>query len=210
MAAYDAAGLRQRGVDWLLHGRTAALPRSGDAQTSERNAIHPAAPGDEPVADRVVDARRTAFGWAGLRNGKGAVQLWVDGDLGLELTMILLGLNILATLATLRTGAAGGRLTPSLSIGALLAIVLGAGWHQFWPVVPLAAFAMVGAAAFLAVSIWMPLAAIALAFELTRADQDFLVPVLFAVCGALAMSWFCEDNSRPEQRCPIFRPVTSP
>jgi H+/Cl- antiporter ClcA len=127
-----------------------------------------------------------------LGNGKGPIQLGLDGDVGLRLAIILLGLKVLATVASLRAGAAGGLLTPGLSIGALLAIVLGTGWNQLWPLVPTGAFAMVGAAAFLAVSMRMPLTAVALVFALTRADQDFLVPVLFAVAGALATSWFCE------------------
>jgi H+/Cl- antiporter ClcA len=40
----------------------------------------------------------------------------------------------------------------------------------------------------------MPLTAMVLVFELTGADQDFLVPVLLAVSGALAASWLCEKT----------------
>lgn len=129
-----------------------------------------------------------------LGNGKGPLQLGLDGDVGVELAIMLLGLKILTTIASLRAGAAGGLLTPGLSIGALLAIALGTGWNQLWPLVPTGAFALVGAAAFLAVSMRMPLTAVVLVFEFTRADQDFLVPVLFAVCGALATSWLCEKR----------------
>jgi H+/Cl- antiporter ClcA len=129
-----------------------------------------------------------------LGNGKGALQLGLDGDVGLDLAITLLGLKIIATTASLRAGAAGGLMTPSLSIGALLAIVLGAGWNLFGPPVPTSAFAMVGAAAFLSASMRMPLTAMVLVFELTGADQDFLVPVLLAVSGALAASWLCEKT----------------
>jgi len=129
-----------------------------------------------------------------LGNGKGPLQLGLDGDVGVELAIVLLGLKVLATTASLRAGAAGGLMTPGLTIGALLAIILGTGWNQLWPLVPMGAFAMVGAAAFLAVSMRMPLTAVVLVFEFTRADQDFLVPVLFAVCGALATSWLCEKR----------------
>jgi H+/Cl- antiporter ClcA len=129
-----------------------------------------------------------------LGNGKGALQLGLDGDVGLDLAITLLGLKIIATTASLRAGAAGGLMTPSLSIGALLAIVLGAGWNLFGPPVPTSSFAMVGAAAFLSASMRMPLTAMVLVFELTGADQDFLVPVLLAVSGALAASWLCEKT----------------
>jgi H+/Cl- antiporter ClcA len=127
-----------------------------------------------------------------LGNGKGPIQLGLDSDVGLGLAITLLGLKVLATTASLRAGAAGGLLTPGLSIGALLAVVLGAGWNQFWPPVPAGAFAMVGATAFLATSMRMPVTAVTLVFEFTRADQNFLVPMLFTVCGALAMAWLLD------------------
>ena len=41
-------------------------------------------------------------------------------------------------------------LTPGLANGALLAIILGGAWSLVWPGVPLGAFAIIGAAAFLA------------------------------------------------------------
>ncbi len=129
-----------------------------------------------------------------LGNGKGPLQLGLDGDVSLALAIMLLGLKVLATTASLRAGAAGGLMTPSLSVGALLAIVLGSGWNQLWPPVPTGAFAMVGAAALLAASQRMPVTAVALVFEFTHAEQDFLVPVLFAVAGALATSRLLENR----------------
>ncbi len=121
-----------------------------------------------------------------LGNGKGPVQLGLNSEIGLKLAAILLVLKLLATTACLRCGAEGGMLTPGMTIGALLATVLGAGWSVLWPGTPLGAFAIVGATAFLSASMTMPLTATALIMEFTRVDHDFLVPILLAVGGAMA------------------------
>src|SRR6516165_2786118 len=85
-------------------------------------------------------------------NGKGPSQLGFDGELGVKLAVSLLALKVLAITASIRAGAAGGVLTPSLTVGALLAVVLGHLWNLVFPSIPTAAFASVGAAAFLASS----------------------------------------------------------
>jgi H+/Cl- antiporter ClcA len=114
---------------------------------------------------------------------------------GVKLAATLLILKLLVTTANLRARADGGLLTPGLTIGALSGIILGGGWNQIWPFIPPGAFALVGGAAFLAVSMPMPVTTTALIFEFTRADHDFLVPVLLAVSGALAVSRLCENAS---------------
>ena len=106
----------------------------------------------------------------------------LEGDLGLRLAATLLVLKVLATLACLRGGAEGGLLTPGMSIGALIGVLLGMAWSQFWPSpAGQGAFALVGAVAFLSVSQRMPITAITLGFEFTGADHDFAVPMLIAV-----------------------------
>jgi H+/Cl- antiporter ClcA len=124
-------------------------------------------------------------------NGKGPAQLEFDGDLGVKLAGALLVLKLLAVTAALRAGAAGGVLTPSLTVGALLANVLAAAWSLVLPGAPTGAFAVVGAAAFLAASMNMPLTAIVLATEFTRVSYDFLVPILIAVAGSVATLQIC-------------------
>ena len=49
-------------------------------------------------------------------------------------------------------------------------------------------FAVIGAAAFLATSMRVPLTAIVLIVEFTQPTQAFLVPVLIAVAGSVATS----------------------
>src|SRR5271166_3347740 len=136
-------------------------------------------------------------------NGKGPSQLGFDGDLGVTLAMSLLALKVLAITASIRAGAAGGVLTPSLTLGALLATILGYLWNLVFPSVPTAAFAIVGAAAFLASSMNMPLTAIALAIEFTRVGQDFWVPIFLAVAASVASLHACvrrEANAPAEPR----------
>ncbi|MBR0648496.1 chloride channel protein [Roseomonas terrae] len=126
-------------------------------------------------------------------NGKGPIQLGLEGDLGLRLAAMLLVLKVLATLAALRAGAAGGLLTPGMSIGALAGVLLGAAWSLWWPSAPgQAAFALVGAVAFLAVSQRMPITAIMLGFEFTGADHDFAVPMLIGVALASGTARACD------------------
>ncbi|MGQ7938448.1 chloride channel protein [Paraburkholderia sp. D1E] len=119
-----------------------------------------------------------------LGNGKGPAGLAFDGGLTMSLAAMLLVLKVVITASSLRVGAEGGLLTPGLANGALLAIVLGGAWSLFWPGASLGAFAVVGATAFLASSMQMPITAVVLVFEFTRVSHDFLIPVLFAVGGA--------------------------
>jgi H+/Cl- antiporter ClcA len=118
-------------------------------------------------------------------NGKGAVALSFDSSLAIGLAAVLLVLKVVITLSSLRAGAEGGLLTPGLAIGALIAIVLGGLWNMVWPGTTPGAFAIVGAASFLAASMQMPITAVVLMMEFTRVSHDFLIPVLLGVAGAV-------------------------
>ena len=127
-----------------------------------------------------------------LGNGKGPAQLGFDNELTIGLAALLLLVKVLITTSSLRAGAEGGLLTPGLANGALLAIILGGAWSLVWPGVPLGAFAIIGAAAFLAASMSMPLTAIVLVAEFTRIEHDFLVPIILAVVGSMCVSKLCQ------------------
>lgn len=137
-----------------------------------------------------------------LGNGKGPAQLGFDSELGIVLAAVLVLAKLLVTFGALRCGAEGGLLTPALATGALLAVVLGGGWSLAWPGTPLGAFAVVGAAAFLASSMSMPVTAIVLVAEFTRIDHDFLVPIILAVVGSVCASRFCEMLSASRLQIP--------
>ncbi|WP_044043026.1 chloride channel protein [Caballeronia insecticola] len=118
-------------------------------------------------------------------NGKGAAGLSFGDEITLGLAGILLVLKVLVELSTLRAGAEGGLLTPGLTNGALLGVILGSVWNAFWPGTPLAAFAIMGAASFLGASMQMPLTAIVLMIEFTHFSQDFLIPAALGIAGAV-------------------------
>ncbi|MBA2655712.1 MAG: chloride channel protein [Tatlockia sp.] len=127
-----------------------------------------------------------------LGNGKGPIQLGFTNTLDVSLAAKLLVLRVLIVWSSLRAGAQGGLLTPSLANGVLMATILGSFWSVFWPGTPTGAYSVIGAAAFLAAALKMPLTAIVLTAEFTNIDFNFLVPILFAVMGSVATFNFCE------------------
>ncbi|BEV49387.1 chloride channel protein [Burkholderia contaminans] len=120
-----------------------------------------------------------------LGNGKGPASLGFDGTLTIGLAAVLLVLKVLIEAGSLRAGAEGGLLTPGLANGALLGVVLGGLWSIVWPGASLGGCALIGATAFLAASMQMPITAVVLLLEFTRANHDCLVPMLLAVAGSL-------------------------
>jgi H+/Cl- antiporter ClcA len=119
-------------------------------------------------------------------NGKGAATLSFDSDLTIGLAATLLVLKVAIEVSSLRAGAEGGLLTPGLTNGALIAVALGGIWNIFWPGTPLGGYAIVGAAAFLAASMQMPLTALVLMVEFTRVNYDFLIPMLLCIAGSVS------------------------
>jgi H+/Cl- antiporter ClcA len=137
-----------------------------------------------------------------LGNGKGLAQAGFDNEVGLTLAATLLMLRVVVLAASLRAGAEGGLLTPGLSIGALLGIILGSFWNHLWPTALLADFAIVGGAAFLASSMKMPLTAIVLTVELTGVGQGFLIPLSLAVAGSVSIFHLCRAYADQLMRAP--------
>ena len=135
-----------------------------------------------------------------LGNGKGPAQVGFDGSVPVRLAAMLLLLRVLIVWTSLRAGAEGGLLTPGLCNGALLAIVLGGAWSALWPGTPPGAFAVIGAAAFLASSMRVPLTAVALVFEMTQPSQAFLIPILIAVAGSVATSEWVRSTQAARAR----------
>jgi len=142
-----------------------------------------------------------------LGNGKGLAQAGFDSEVGLALAATLLLFRVVVLAASLRAGAEGGLLTPGLSIGALLGIILGSFWNHIWPTQSLAGFAIIGGAAFLASSMKMPLSAIVLTVEFTGIGQEFLVPLSLAVAGSISISRLASAYADLHLRGPATTPV---
>lgn len=117
-------------------------------------------------------------------NGKGPMQLALSDGLPLSMVAVLLVLKMVVILAVLRGGAEGGLLTPGLAVGGLVSLLLCAFWQLGFPGGDKSSFAVVGAAAFLAASMQMPLTAVALVMEFTHMDHSYLAPALLCAAGA--------------------------
>ena len=113
-------------------------------------------------------------------NGRIAAQLGFTGQMTVAFAAILLAGKVLVEWGSLRAGAQGGLLTPSLANGALLAIITAGAWSHFFPGTAVGAFAIVGASTFLGIARNMPLTAIVLVLEMTQVDLKFIIPM--AVC----------------------------
>jgi CIC family chloride channel protein len=123
-----------------------------------------------------------------LGNGKGIVQLEALGSLSLGMLCVLFALKPLATAACLGAGSPGGLFTPTLTIGVLIAGVLGTLWSHLWPGAAVGSYALIGGAAFLAAAMQGPLSAVVLVLELTRNFDSLMAPTLVAVIEATVIA----------------------
>lgn len=105
-------------------------------------------------------------------------QPWAWGTL---VTVLLL--KVVATAATVGSGAVGGIFTPTLFVGAVAGCLFGQAVHAIWPdatSLPFA-YAMVGMGAFLTAATHAPLMAILMIFEMTLSYQVVLPLMLSCV-----------------------------
>jgi H+/Cl- antiporter ClcA len=124
-----------------------------------------------------------------LGNGRALGQTAFSGLVPVALIAVLAVVKVVTTTGTIGSGAAGGTLTPSLAIGASLGAALGGLWGLAWPGGPVAAFAFVAAAAFLASTMRAPFTAVVLVIEFTNQGPALLVPTMLCVAGAVTVSY---------------------
>ena len=127
-----------------------------------------------------------------LGNGRSLAQLAFQATVPVLLILAMTLVKLAATVGTIGAGAAGGTLTPSLAIGAGFGLAIGALWSLVWPGAPIAVFALVGAAAFLAVTMRAPLTALLLVMEFTNQGADMLAPVMLCIAGAVGVGYLIE------------------
>ncbi len=89
--------------------------------------------------------------------------------------------KLIATAATVGSGAVGGVFTPTLFMGAVLGCLFGQGMHALWPHGTSApfAYAMVGMGAFLTGATQAPLMAILMIFEMTL-SYEVVLPLMLS------------------------------
>lgn len=122
-----------------------------------------------------------------LGNGKAGNQLTFGAMINWQESLTLLSLKWVAVLLALAVGAYGGLITPSMMLGSTAAYALALGWNALFPQYPLSAeaAAIVGASAFLGISLKMPLTAIVFLLELTRSSAEMLMPICLAMSTAV-------------------------
>ena len=158
-----------------------------------------------------VPASLAAFTAVGLM-GIGYPQLFGNGqDMAHDAFVGLGSIGVFGALAALKpvatglclgSGASGGLFTPTLSIGAVFGGFLGLAWSSGWGGSPVAAYALVGAAAMIGASMQAPLAAMVLVLELTHTGFGILVPMLAATVGATATARYLDGYSIYSARLP--------
>lgn len=130
-------------------------------------------------------------------NGQSTAQLAFDGavlgqggreaaGIGIALlaSLVIDGFTkLIGTLATIRSGAWGGTLTPGLALGASSGAILGILWSYIYPgdTTAIACFAFIGAVVVLGTSMSAPLTALCLVIEFTHRGATLLVPTAIAL-----------------------------
>ena len=136
-----------------------------------------------------------------LGNGQASAQTqfdatWAAGA-GLAFALLVLLAKTATTFLTIGTGGWGGVLTPAVALGAGLGAVIGLPWATAWPGSEIAAFAFIGAAAFLGTSMKAPFTGLILVIEFTGQGATILVPAVLAVGGATAAAtWLSRQSLR--------------
>ena len=141
-----------------------------------------------------------------LGNGQASAQTqfdatWAAGA-GLAFAFLVLLAKTATTFLTIGTGGWGGVLTPAVALGAGLGAVVGLPWAAAWPGSEVAAFAFIGAAAFLGTSMKAPFTGLILVIEFTGQGATILVPAVLAVGGATAAATWLTRRASLTRRAP--------
>jgi CIC family chloride channel protein len=117
------------------------------------------------------------------------VEKVLNGDVILQVAVLLVILKIAATVVCYSSGNAGGIFGPSLFIGAMLGGSVGSVAHHFFPAYTAGpgAYALVGMGAMFAGIIRTPFTSVIMIFELTR-DYTIIVPLMIANMTAFFIS----------------------
>ena len=139
-----------------------------------------------------------------LGNGQASAQtqfdaVWATGA-GLGIAALVLAAKTVTTFLTIRAGGWGGVLTPAVALGAGIGAVNGLPWAAAWPGSQVAAFAFIGAAAFLGASMNAPFTGLILVIEFTAQGPTILVPATLAVGGATAATAWLSRRSLSSAR----------
>ena len=135
----------------------------------------------QPVAGGLLVGSMGWFVPQVLGVGYGYVGDVLNGNMALNLILLLLVLKLLAVAASYSSGNAGGIFGPSLFIGAMLGGVIGTGAHHLLPTytATAGAYALVGMGAVFAGVVRAPMTSVLMIFEMTQ-DYAVIVPLMIA------------------------------
>lgn len=125
-------------------------------------------------------------------NGRALAQTAID-SLGIRMIPFLLLVALLkagVTIMTIRSGAAGGVLTPAISVGAALGAIIGILAHLIFPGIPIWQCAVLGATSLLAASQQAPLMALFMLIEIAHLPISSVIPLGVGVTLSVAFSQF--------------------
>jgi len=124
-------------------------------------------------------------------NGRSLMQLSVFSESHNMIVILFIGLilKMIVTLLTIRAGASGGTLTPSIAIGGSAGAIIGiiCSW-TFMPSISVDQMAILGAVTFLAASQQAPLMALFMMIEITHIGYSWLLPMFLGVIVSLFFS----------------------
>ena len=132
-----------------------------------------------------------------LGNGKAGNQLSFAGAIGWHEGLALFAAKWLAVLLAMLGGAYGGRITPSMMLGGMLALTLAIAWNSGLPPVSIGAAAFIGAAVFLGLAQKMVLTAMVFMLELSRLSTAYWLPLCLCMGSALLV-WTWLQAHRPD------------
>jgi len=147
-----------------------------------------------------------------LGNGKDLTRGAFLGTTSRDL-LVLAGLATLQPVVTapcLGSGASGGLLTPVLSTGAALGLLLGLEWEHVWPGGPVVAYSVITGAALLGATTQAPLTALVLVLELTGNTGPLIAPMVLATGLATLVVRQVDGHSIYSARLPRRDVTTEP
>jgi CIC family chloride channel protein len=129
-------------------------------------------------------------------NGYGALSMILEADWVWRALLFLLVWKLVATAATVGSGAVGGVFTPTLLVGGALGSLFGSGVHTLFPNATSAphSYAVVGMGAFLAATTHAPLMAILIVFDMTL-NHEIILPLMLACVSGYTVSFAIRHQS---------------
>ena len=124
-----------------------------------------------------------------LSDGYHTINAALSGPMPIVLLLILIGVKLITTSMTLGSGGSGGMFAPTLFLGALAGSAFGTWVSSYFPGVGVTpgSFALVGMGATMAGTLFAPVTAIIMIFEITN-NYSFILPLMIASITSVVLA----------------------